>query len=84
MPKINLYTYAVEGRGHFPIDMLRYDMCWPDSEEDANTLYESTLKVAIPRCKIQLSGFRPPTIDRWISLKWIVVPESIKPWTLDD
>jgi hypothetical protein len=30
--------YTVEGRCAFPIDMLRYDCCWPATEQDANQI----------------------------------------------
>ena len=28
------YTFTVEGTGMFPVDMLRYDNCWPRTEQD--------------------------------------------------
>ena len=27
-----LHVFVVEGKGAFPIDMLRYDACWPKRE----------------------------------------------------
>lgn len=35
----NKIIYAkVTGRGEFPIDMLRYDLCSPATEEDSNLI----------------------------------------------
>lgn len=31
----------VRGRGQFPIDMLRYDACWPYDQASANQIVES-------------------------------------------
>jgi len=28
------YEFTVEGRGWFPVDMLRYDQCWPRRESE--------------------------------------------------
>lgn len=28
------YHFTVEGRGSFPVDMLRYDCCWPRRESE--------------------------------------------------
>lgn len=30
--------YTVEGRCAFPIDMLRYDCCWPATEQDSHKI----------------------------------------------
>ena len=31
----NALIFEVQGRGEFPLDMLRYDLCWPATEGDA-------------------------------------------------
>lgn len=37
---MNLYIHSITitGRGSFPLDMLRYDRCFPASEIDANAI----------------------------------------------
>jgi hypothetical protein len=39
--KLYPVTATVEGAGEFPIDMLRYDACWPASERDSAILLDS-------------------------------------------
>ncbi len=33
-------NFTVEGSGMFPYDMLRYDQCWPSSEQDSPRLID--------------------------------------------
>lgn len=35
---LHLRHFTVRGRGEFPLDMLRYDSCWPRSGEDVMVL----------------------------------------------
>ena len=64
----NAVTFTVEGSSPFPIDMLRYDLCWPAKADDA---------AWIPRSgsgrHINLKGLKTPTIGRWESFGWKVV-----------
>jgi hypothetical protein len=76
-PKIK-YEYFVSGKGEFPIDMLRFDCCWPRDSEDAH-------KMIIPfgepeRAKvrsIRMCSYYPPTIARWQSFLWSVGTEKL-------
>lgn len=76
---------VVEGRGHFPIDMLRYDSCFPRTGEDAGKISRIT------KVPFQLSYQReiqsivlirrslnnlPATTERWESFGWRVVSET--------
>ena len=81
MTKITHFT--VEGRGEFPLDMLRYDQCWPRGPEDAAKMeasYASELLDVVKdhglgRRTIDLATIiRPgyPTVDRWASFGWVV------------
>jgi hypothetical protein len=36
-----IHKFFVQGQGHFPIDMLRYDACFPASEHDSALIYET-------------------------------------------
>lgn len=78
MSKIIGYRFVVRPRiagDRFPIDMLRYDSCWPYSQEDVSTM---SLHLAGPRSTptahisgVQMfSSAKPPTIDRWLSFGW--------------
>jgi hypothetical protein len=61
-----LYKYVVEGRGSFPIDMLRYDQCWPvDSHSVPHPTQEHRT--------VEMRSYRPPTVDRWNSFGWRVI-----------
>ncbi len=35
-------TAIIKGRGRFPMDMLRYDRCWPRHSVDAQTIMDTT------------------------------------------
>jgi hypothetical protein len=59
--------FAVEGRGDFPADMLRYDHCWPATEAMSRLLGQSHNRV------IYLKGLTGPTPARWASFGWKVV-----------
>jgi len=38
MPRY-IHTFRVEGTGDFPLDMLRYDQCWPRSQDDVYAMH---------------------------------------------
>ena len=70
------YTFTVKGSGPFPIDMLRYDLCYPKSEQDSYRL-EKTFQ---PRDRsdhvVRLVSAKAPTEARWGSFGWLV--ESVE------
>lgn len=69
------HTFSVEGRGSFPVDMLRYDQCWPTSEVDASHVmatFERRTGVREARI-VFLTGLTTPTDGRWESFGWRVV-----------
>lgn len=63
-----MHRFKVVGCGQFPIDMLRYDGCWPSTQQDASAIERSFRKgeAAI----IELEGIYPETSDRWASFGW--------------
>lgn len=74
-PIRRLYTFSVRGRDLFPIDMLRYDSCWPKSESQDSV---SIMVTHGPRASreertVTLIGLREPTEARWKSFGWTVV-----------
>ena len=70
---ISSVVFGVEGRGSFPIDMLRYDSCFPAHESDSGEI-EASLRPRegnVSRA-IFLRGPREPTVARWASFGWKV------------
>lgn len=72
--------YTVEGRGSFPIDMLRYTQSWPKDEHDAQQIEVSLEQAdADDAFSITLTKYhRDPTpnlsYDRWTSkFRWNVL-----------
>jgi len=72
--------FEVEGFGEFPVDMLRYDSCWPASGEDAfqigNGSWENQRRTVRLRCW-RSKGQPVATIARWDSFTWRVVGELL-------
>jgi len=68
----HVYSYAVRGRGYFPLDMLRYDQAWPVDTLDL-AVYTAPLT---ERVYIRLRSFHPPTEGRWNSFGWEVIEEA--------
>lgn len=66
---------TVTGRGRFPLDMLRYDSCFPASESDAYKIeatYEEyskwSIRIAKPTRNLVVVGGKDDfTIARWES-----------------
>jgi len=58
--------FTISGRGNFPLDMLRYDCCYPSSPQDV-----SKIEGREPR-EITLIAANPfaPTKGRWASFGW--------------
>lgn len=78
MPKQpQIVHFTVEGRGTFPVDMLRYDTCWPRSQEDTAKLERVSRRQHLRddrpvRIALSSNG-RPPTAARWASFGWKVI-----------
>ncbi len=58
--------FLVEGRGYFPLDMLRYDQCWPCSSEDVLAMDVTEHR------RIVMLSHGLPTVARWNSFGWKV------------
>lgn len=71
------YRITVSGKGNFPLDMLRYDECWPRDALDAAriapelpvTAHEEFRLWADPRIIVLYSN-KYPTEQRWLSFGW--------------
>lgn len=65
-----LHKYIVSGRGPFPLDMLRYDSCWPTSSDDV------ALMDGHGNRSISMTGISEPTEERWVSFQWVVLEQG--------
>jgi hypothetical protein len=70
------HEFAVHGVGRFPIDMLRYDSCFPTDQESALAIMDSN-KIGKDHKLIRLSSIQDnsnwePTKGRWESFGWRV------------
>ena len=77
---VTVKTFTVEGTYPFPVDMLRYDQCWPSREsEDSVQLSEAMMlrKTSDPnrkrRVRLTTNAINRPTVGRWESFGWKVV-----------
>lgn len=69
--------FQVKGRYPFPLDMLRYDCCWPAETEDVGKLDDLIDGVDLDPSRtryITLGTAKPraPTVERWQSFGWDV------------
>jgi len=75
-------TFVVEGTGDFPIDMLRYDTCSPETEADSAFVTSSFVtpneKRTIRLKRLIANKQLKPTEGRWKSFGWKVDSKSIK------
>jgi hypothetical protein len=81
MPK-RIKEFQVEGRTRFPLDMLRYDSCWPTDTTSVNTISasldtaerrEALTKVAGGKLTVSLmTSAVAITPERWQSFGWTV------------
>lgn len=80
MPKEKLHYFIVEGTGDFPVDMLRYDACWPRFESGPtgayNILTPDNLKERATPRRVELVSRRSPMRPRWSSFGWEVVEHT--------
>lgn len=67
------YEFVVEGSHDFPIDMLRYDRCWPRSEDQAIAVAPYHFSQFREKRQVKLRGLNEPTDGRWESFGWRVV-----------
>jgi len=79
---IYMYEYYVTGSGQFPFDMLRFDLCWPATGDDA-ALMENPIEWREIRYgerklrSIKMRSYKEPTIARGSSFTWSVGNERL-------
>lgn len=67
--------FTVTGRVGFPIDMLRYDACYPATEADSGLIYKTLEGGNTEAVSVDLHmdhRTRGPTDGRWESFLWKV------------
>jgi predicted metalloprotease len=70
--KRNVTEFTVQGSSPFPMDMLRYDQCWPYRGEDVSGI-DSTGDWSYRSRSVTLHTIAASiTPDRWRSFGWIV------------
>ncbi len=73
------FHFRVIGHGQFPLDMLRYDACFPYTGEDASLLDWQNMGEfrrevrAVNLVHYSDSARWEPTVARWESFTWRVV-----------
>lgn len=69
------YMFSVSGAGSFPLDMLRYDCCFPNSPDDAANMHakiRGNRTVTLIRNAATVADAMNVTEGRWASFGWIV------------
>lgn len=75
--------FTVKGHGEFPLDMLRYDQCWPHSGGSVGSIERSARDLGgeLEREVILVRRVddkrRLPEEGRWKSFGWQVVTGSV-------
>lgn len=71
-------TFYVEGTSPFPLDMLRYDNCFPADQESVEQMTPNGLAgIRLVRLKRYISTKdQMPTSARWASFGWKVLPNT--------
>ena len=73
MAKSKLIVFTVEGAGRFPIDMLRYDACYPT---DSGSVDGINFSLAARKVTLRAaSNFITPA--RWASFGWRVTKVEV-------
>lgn len=78
-------SFTVRGAGEFPLDMLRYDRCWPNAGDDVEAIlprYGGAALGALATREVRLCKFahtkRGPYVEegRWTSFGWTVIEQE--------
>jgi hypothetical protein len=69
--------FNVAGKWPFPLDMLRYDGCWPAESEDVDKLDRllNDTEIRVTRrfyLTLATAKHGSPTVERWQSFGWDV------------
>ncbi len=68
-----LHLLVVEGKGHFPIDMLRVEMASPDTEGDSAAIQDVGVYRRVVLQQFVTHAKQVPYAERWDAFGWNVV-----------
>lgn len=71
-----IYTFVVVGDDQFPVDMLRYDLCYPKRTSDSHEIERSFRPRERRERRVTLVSSKAPTEPRWGSFGWAL--ESVE------
>lgn len=81
--KLKRMVYRVSGAGQFPIDMLRYDACFPASERDSALIQQHDEFRQVHVARYWAKGMAEMTDARWRSFGWQIEENTtVTPITL--
>jgi hypothetical protein len=89
MAKAFVQNAVVSGRSAFPLDMLRYDSCFPATQDDVGKIITSTERdpkkrseedVYIAIRRVVGNSSHPWTEGRWASFGWHLKPSTVHSW----
>jgi len=71
---MRVLTFTVTGRGQFPVDMLRFDCCFPADPSAVAVITQgyNEKRVTVQLCAYLRAGDIAPTPERWASFGWAV------------
>jgi hypothetical protein len=73
MAKQYVHRFYMRGDFEFPIDMLRYDRCTPNTETDSHDIaatYRGIAAVVVELRAVNDNRNWRPTVGRWQSFGW--------------
>ena len=76
---MKMWEFEVRGSGYFPMDMLRYDGCYPATTDDVLRMSDNekgwrTVRLFMPVSSKDIV----PTVGRWRSFGWQVVRSNFR------
>lgn len=71
--KVHESFFAVRGRGNFPVDMLRYDCCFPARGADAAAMEAAAHGEERSIVLCRRASDSGVNVERWRSFGWTVV-----------
>jgi hypothetical protein len=79
--KVFTHRFMVSGSRQFPADMLRYDRCYPESNDDVAEMFTTSAENNYDtRRRVELVAREEkhwtPTKDRWRSFGWLVLKHT--------
>lgn len=77
--KLYVHTFKVIGRGAFPLDMLRYDECYPTRGQDVDMLDPSSDSDEAVQLRAVHHRTWEPCAGRWESFGWEVTSHEMVP-----